>query len=72
MLGLGEKEEEILDTMDDLIRVGCSIMTIGQYLQPTKDNRPLKSGIRTSIVTPGHFSFSLLIILAQCVAPLYE
>ncbi len=45
MLGLGEKEEEILDTMDDLIRVGCSIMTIGQYLQPTKDNFPLQEYI---------------------------
>ncbi len=45
MLGLGEKEEEILDTMDYLIRVGCSIMTIGQYLQPTKDDFPLQEYI---------------------------
>ncbi len=38
MLGLGETEEEILETMDDLRAVGCKVMTIGQYLQPTKDN----------------------------------
>lgn len=36
MLGLGETWDEILETMDDLRRVDCNIMTIGQYLQPTK------------------------------------
>ena len=35
MVGLGEKEEEIYDTMDDLLAIGCSVFTIGQYLQPT-------------------------------------
>jgi len=35
MLGLGEKEEEIYQVMDDLLAVGVSVMTIGQYLQPT-------------------------------------
>ncbi len=38
MLGLGETEQEIYETMDDLLNVGCEIITIGQYLQPTKDN----------------------------------
>lgn len=38
MLGLGEKREEILQTMDDLLSVGCKIMTIGQYLQPTEQH----------------------------------
>ena len=38
MLGLGETESEIYDTMDDLLNVGCKIITIGQYLQPTKNN----------------------------------
>ena len=38
MLGIGETEAEILETMDDLLKVGCKIMTIGQYLQPTKDH----------------------------------
>jgi lipoic acid synthetase len=35
MLGLGEEWAEILQTMDDLRAVGCNIMTIGQYLQPS-------------------------------------
>jgi len=36
MLGLGETSEEIYQTMDDLVRNGCEIFTMGQYLQPTK------------------------------------
>jgi len=36
MLGLGETEAEVVDTMHDLRGVGVSIMTIGQYLQPSK------------------------------------
>jgi len=36
MLGLGEKRDEIIKTMDDLVRRGCEIFTMGQYLQPTK------------------------------------
>lgn len=35
MVGLGETEAEVLETMDDLRQVNCSIFTIGQYLQPT-------------------------------------
>jgi lipoic acid synthetase len=35
MIGVGEEWDEILQTMDDLRSVGCNIMTIGQYLQPT-------------------------------------
>jgi len=38
MLGLGETEEEVYAVMDDLLVVGCKIMTIGQYLQPTKEH----------------------------------
>ena len=38
MLGLGETEEEIYQVMDDLIAVGVRVMTIGQYLQPTKNH----------------------------------
>lgn len=45
MLGLGETEEEILQTMDDLRAVGCEVMTIGQYLQPTKEHYPLQEYI---------------------------
>ncbi len=36
MVGLGEEKNEVLKTMDDLIAHGCDVLTIGQYLQPTK------------------------------------
>jgi len=45
MLGLGEKEEEVIQTMDDLRAVGVQIMTIGQYLQPTPKHLPVKEFI---------------------------
>jgi lipoic acid synthetase len=41
MLGLGETYEEILQTMDDLLEAGCKVMTIGQYLAPTKKHMPV-------------------------------
>lgn len=37
MLGLGEKEEEIFALMEDILKTGCDIITIGQYLKPDKD-----------------------------------
>ena len=36
MVGLGETKEEVFQAMDDLIRHGCDVLTIGQYLQPTR------------------------------------
>jgi lipoic acid synthetase len=36
MVGLGEADEEVFKTMDDLAEHGCDVLTIGQYLQPTK------------------------------------
>lgn len=45
MLGLGETREEILQTMDDLRAVDCQVMTIGQYLQPTKEHYPVQAYI---------------------------
>ena len=45
MLGLGETREEILETMDDLRAADCKIMTIGQYLQPTKQHYDVKAYI---------------------------
>ncbi len=45
MLGLGETEEEILETMDDLRAVDCQIITIGQYLQPSRDSLPVQEYI---------------------------
>jgi len=41
MLGLGESEEEVIQTIKDLRSVGVSILTIGQYLQPTPKHLPL-------------------------------
>jgi lipoic acid synthetase len=38
MLGLGETEPEILETIDDLYFAGCRILTIGQYLKPSPDH----------------------------------
>jgi len=50
MLGLGESEDEIIKTMDDLLAVGCKVMTIGQYLAPTKDHMPV-----VEYITPDRF-----------------
>ncbi len=36
MLGLGETREEVFEAMDHLVENGCDILTLGQYLQPTK------------------------------------
>lgn len=41
MIGLGEKEEEIVRTFSDLRRAGCDLLTIGQYLQPTRESVPV-------------------------------
>jgi len=37
MVGLGETTDELLTTFEDLREVGCDVLTIGQYLQPTRD-----------------------------------
>jgi lipoic acid synthetase len=42
MIGLGETKEEILQAMSDLRKVDCDILTVGQYLQPTKRHLPVK------------------------------
>lgn len=42
MVGLGETEEEVLQAMNDLRSVTCDVVTIGQYLQPTPKNLPVK------------------------------
>ena len=41
MLGLGEKKNEILQVMDDLISANVDFLTIGQYLQPSDKHHPL-------------------------------
>ena len=52
MVGLGEFEEEVLATMDDLRSVGVSIMTIGQYMQPSKKHLAI-----SEFVHPDVFAF---------------
>jgi lipoic acid synthetase len=42
MIGIGESTEDILHTFSDLRRMGCNLLTIGQYLQPSKNNAPVK------------------------------
>ncbi len=42
MLGLGETREELLDVCADLRRVGCDMLTLGEYLQPTPDHLPVE------------------------------
>ena len=41
MVGLGEREDEVVATMADLRAVGVSIVTIGQYLRPSRDHLPV-------------------------------
>jgi lipoic acid synthetase len=42
MLGLGETKEEVVQTLHDLYNAGCDVVTIGQYLQPTKKHLPVQ------------------------------
>lgn len=50
MLGLGETDEEVLETMDDLRAIGVDILTLGQYLRPTPNHLPVER-----YVTPDEF-----------------
>ena len=50
MLGLGETRTEVLETMDDLRSVGCDVLTLGQYLQPTPKHLPV-----AEFITPEQF-----------------
>ena len=51
MVGLGENDKEVIETMKDLRNVGVSIMTIGQYLQPSKKHLPV-----VDFISPEKFS----------------
>ena len=50
MLGLGETQEEVFETLDDLRKSDVDVVTIGQYLQPSKKHLPVKS-----FITPDTF-----------------
>ncbi len=41
MLGLGERDDEIDQVLDDLVAIGCEILTLGQYLRPTPQHLPV-------------------------------
>lgn len=51
MVGIGEKPDEVLGLMNNLVEHGCDILTIGQYLQPTKNHLPVER-----FVTPQEFN----------------
>ena len=51
MLGLGEREEEVMVALEDLRRAGCDMLTLGQYLQPTLKHLPV-----TEFVSPEQFA----------------
>jgi lipoyl synthase len=50
MLGLGEREEEVLEVLRDLREHGCEMLTLGQYLQPSREHLPV-----ARFVTPEDF-----------------
>jgi lipoic acid synthetase len=52
MLGLGEKENELFQTMDDLREVGCEVLTMGQYLRPSPKHLPV-----VEYITPEQFNY---------------
>ena len=49
MVGIGENETEVFETMDDLLEAGVEIMTIGQYLRPTLEHLPVEAYITPEI-----------------------
>jgi lipoic acid synthetase len=49
MAGLGETEEEVLETMDDLLKAGCRVLTIGQYLQPSSHHLKIEEYVKPEI-----------------------
>jgi lipoic acid synthetase len=51
MLGLGETEDEVLATMEDLRKNDCDVLTLGQYLQPSQDHHPV-----VRYLSPAEFS----------------
>lgn len=50
MLGLGEREDEVIETLNDLYKNGCRVVTLGQYLQPTRNNI-----VVSNYITPEQF-----------------
>jgi len=49
MLGLGEQKDEVIEAMQDLRNSGVAILTLGQYLQPTKNHLPVSEFITPEV-----------------------
>jgi lipoic acid synthetase len=49
MVGLGETQDQVFSLMDDLLETGCQILTIGQYLQPSKTHFPVQEFVHPDI-----------------------
>jgi len=49
MVGLGETQKQVIRVMKDLREVGCDILTIGQYLQPSKDHIEIEEYVRPEV-----------------------
>jgi len=49
MVGLGETDEEVFETMDDLLNAGCKVLTIGQYLQPSPHHLKIEEFVKPTI-----------------------
>lgn len=60
MLGLGETDDEVFEIMDDLVAHGCDVLTLGQYLQPTKMHLDI-----TEFVHPDKFAYYKEVGLAK-------
>lgn len=60
MVGLGETRQDVLALMDDLVATGCDMLTIGQYLQPSKNHLPV-----VEFITPEQFDEYKNIALAK-------
>lgn len=60
MVGLGEKDEEIVATLEDLAAIKCDIVTLGQYLQPSKQHLPV-----IEYITPDKFLYYKNIALSK-------
>lgn len=50
MVGLGETKQQVFDVMDELIQAGCDILSIGQYLRPSREHLPI-----AEYITPEQF-----------------
>ncbi|MDR1373043.1 MAG: lipoyl synthase [Dysgonamonadaceae bacterium] len=51
MLGMGETEDEVIELMNDVLSAGCRLMSIGQYLQPSRNHFPVVEYVHPDIFT---------------------